>query len=34
LKGKTPAQAAVLSGHYWMLRELLAYNAAITSKIP
>jgi transposase-like protein len=34
LKGKTPAQAAALSDHCWTLRELLTYNAAITSKIP
>jgi hypothetical protein len=34
LKGKTPAQAAGLSDHCWTLRELLTYNAAITSKIP
>ncbi|NOT64282.1 MAG: hypothetical protein HOP19_29040 [Acidobacteria bacterium] len=34
LKGKTPAQAAGLSDHRWTLRELLTYNAAVTSKIP
>src|SRR5262249_6514185 len=34
LKGKTPAQAAGLSDHCWTLRELLTFNAAITSKIP
>ncbi len=33
LKGKTPAQAAGLSDHCWTLRELLTFNAAITSKI-
>lgn len=33
LKGKTPAQAAGLTDHPWTLRELLTYNAAITSKI-
>jgi len=33
LKGKTPAQAAGLSNHCWTLRELLTFNAAITSKI-
>jgi len=33
LKGKTPAQAAGLSGHCWTLRELLTFNAAIISKI-
>jgi IS1 family transposase/transposase-like protein len=33
LKGKTPAQAAGLTDHRWTLRELLIYNAAITSKI-
>ena len=33
LKGKTPAQAAGLSAHCWSLRELLTFNAAITSKI-
>lgn len=34
LKGKTPAQAAGLIDHPWTLRELLTFNAAITSKIP
>lgn len=34
LKYRTPAQAAGLSDHCWTLRELLTYNAAITSKIP
>jgi RNA polymerase sigma factor (sigma-70 family) len=34
LNGKTPAQAAGLSDHCWTLRELLTFNAAITSKIP
>lgn len=34
LKGKSPAQAAELTGHPWTLRELLTFNAAITSKIP
>jgi hypothetical protein len=33
LKGKTPAQAAGLSDHCSTLRELLTFNAAITSKI-
>ncbi len=33
LKGKTPAQAAGLTDHQWTLRELLTFNAAITSKI-
>lgn len=33
LKGQTPVQAAGLSDHCWTLRELLTYNAAITSKI-
>ena len=33
LKGRTPAQAAGLSAHGWTLRELLTFNAAITSKI-
>lgn len=33
LKGKTPAQAAGLSNRCWTLRELLTFNAAITSKI-
>jgi hypothetical protein len=33
LKGKTPAQAAGLTNHPWTLRELLTYNAVITSKI-
>ena len=33
LKGQTPAQAAGLSDHRWTLRELLTFNAAITSKI-
>jgi len=33
LKRKTPAQAAGLSDHCWTLRELLTFNAAITSKI-
>jgi IS1 family transposase/transposase-like protein len=33
LKGLTPAQAAGLSDHCWTLRELLTFNAAITSKI-
>jgi hypothetical protein len=31
LKGKTPAQAAHLTDHCWTLRELLTYNAAVTS---
>jgi len=30
LKGKTPAQAAGLTGHQWTIRELLTFNAAIT----
>ena len=34
LKGQTPAQAAGLTDHPWTLRELLTFNAAITSKIP
>lgn len=34
LKGKTPAQTAGLSDRCWTLRDLLTYNAAITSKIP
>jgi hypothetical protein len=34
LKGQTLAQASGLSDHCWTLRELLTYNAAITSKIP
>jgi hypothetical protein len=34
LNDKTPAQAAGLSDHCWTLRELLTFNAAITSKIP
>jgi hypothetical protein len=34
LKGKTPSQAAGLSDHCWKLRELLTFNAAITSIIP
>jgi hypothetical protein len=33
LKGKTPAQAAGLSDHCRTLRELLTFNAAISSKI-
>jgi hypothetical protein len=33
LKEMTPAQAAGLSDHCWTLRELLTFNAAITSKI-
>jgi hypothetical protein len=33
LKGKTPAQAAGLTDHQWMLRELLTYTAAVISKI-
>jgi len=33
LKGKTPAQAAGLTNRAWTLRELLTYNAAVTSKI-
>jgi hypothetical protein len=33
LKGKTPAQAAGLTDHRWTLRDLLTFNAAITSKI-
>jgi hypothetical protein len=33
LKGKAPAQAAGLSDHCRTLRELLTFNAAITSKI-
>src|SRR5262249_45734374 len=33
LKGKTSAQAASLSVQQWSLRELLTFNAAITSKI-
>lgn len=33
LKGQTPAQTAGLSDHCWTLRELLTFNAAITSKI-
>jgi hypothetical protein len=33
LKGKTPAQPAGLSDHCRTLRELLTFNAAITSKI-
>jgi IS1 family transposase/transposase-like protein len=33
LKGKTPAQAAGLTDHQWLLRELLTYNAAVISKI-
>jgi hypothetical protein len=33
LKGKTPAQAAGLTDRPWTLRELLTFNAAITSKI-
>jgi transposase-like protein/IS1 family transposase len=33
LKGKTPAQAVGLSDHCWTLRELLTFNAVITSKI-
>lgn len=33
LQGKAPAQAAGLSAHCWTLRELLTFNAAITSKI-
>jgi hypothetical protein len=33
LKYKTPAQASGLAGHRWTLRELLTFNAAITSKI-
>lgn len=33
LEGKTPAQAAGLSDHCWTLRELLRFNAAISSKI-
>ena len=33
LKGKTPAQAAGLTERPWTLRELLTYNAAVTSKI-
>jgi len=33
LKGKTPAQAAGLLDHRWTLRELLTYNAAVTSNI-
>lgn len=32
LKGKTPAQAAGLTERPWTLRELLTYNAAVTSK--
>lgn len=33
LKGKTPAQAAGLTDRSWTLRELLTFNAAITSRI-
>jgi hypothetical protein len=33
LKAKTPAQAAGLTDHQWTLRELLTFNAVITSKI-
>ena len=33
LKGRTPAQAAGLTDHGWTLRELLTFNAAVTSKI-
>jgi len=33
LRGKTPAQAAGLLDHRWTLRELLTYNAAVTSNI-
>jgi|SRR5215204_524202 len=33
LKGKTPAQAAGLTNHQWMLKDLLTYNAAVISKI-
>jgi hypothetical protein len=33
LKGKTLAQAAGLTDRHWTLRELLPFNAAITSKI-
>jgi hypothetical protein len=33
LKGKTPALSAGLTDHRWTLRELLPFNAAITSKI-
>jgi hypothetical protein len=33
LKGQTPAQGASQSDHCWTLRELLTFNAAITSKI-
>jgi len=33
LKGKTPAEAAGLTDHRWILRELLTYNAAVISKI-
>jgi hypothetical protein len=33
LKGKTPAQAAALSNHCWMLKELLTFKDETTSKI-
>jgi len=33
LKGKTPAQSAGLTERAWTLRELLTFNAAVTSKI-
>jgi hypothetical protein len=33
LRGKTPAQATGLTGHQWTLRELLTFNASISSKI-
>jgi hypothetical protein len=33
LNGKAPAQAADLTDHKWPLRELLTFNAAITSNI-
>jgi len=33
LKGQAPAQAAGLIDHRWTLRELLTYNAAVTSNI-
>lgn len=33
LKGRTPAQAAGLTGHCWTLRELLTFNAAVISNI-
>jgi hypothetical protein len=31
LKGRSPARAAALTNHVWALRELLTFNAAVTS---